>query len=423
MEAEYNLLVVDDEPAIAESIVRLLASRLGPGVEVFCAYRGKRALEVLESNRIDLMVTDINMPDMSGLELLDQVNRRWPACKTIFLTGYPEFNYAYQAFQRHAVGYILKADDDEVLLSSVQNALDQLRQQLRAAISAPQRHSREDLAHFRRLFDAALSVPKGGLLDDVLPLMGFTQPCGELVLLLSMVPGLQREADEPLLEAAALRHLPGLTQLAPVAWPFSEATLWLCQFEKRPSQVYLNGMLEPLQVAFSAGADKNVSFLVAYPGTDGEELPRLYQQLLRHARAKHPAPDTSPFVYTLSENAPDTPVSGLMQFIDEYVAAHIQEDVSIAQLSLATGYNADYLSRLYRQASGQSLGRFLALRRLEFIRSLMERDDLSLDVISQMSGFSSRSYFNRFIKRETSLTPQRLQALMRHAAPTPEDDC
>ena len=423
MDAEYNLLVVDDEPVIAESIQRLLSTGLGIPVEVFCAYRGKRALEVLESNRIDLMVSDINMPDMNGLDLLEQVNRRWPACKTIFLTGYPEFTYAYQAFQRHAVGYILKTDEDQVLLDSVQAALDQLKAQLRAASYAPLERSREDLAHIQRLFDAALGAQKSALLADVLPLMGFTQPCERLVFLLSMVPGLQADTDDALLEAAALRHLPGLVRLAPVSHPLPEATLWLGQFEERPSQVYLNGMLEPLQVAFSAASDTNVSFLVGYPGADGEKTAQLHQQLIRHARAKRPDADTPPFVYTLSENTPDTPVSGLLQFIEAYVAEHIREDVSIAQLSLATGYNADYLARLYRQHSGQPLGRYLAERRLDYIRSLMEQPELSLDMISQMSGFSSRSYFNRFIKRETMLTPQRLQALIQHAAPTPEDDC
>ena len=351
------------------------------------------------------------------------MNRRWPACKTIFLTGYPEFTYAYQAFQRHAVGYILKTDEDQVLLDSVQAALDQLKAQLRAASYAPLERSREDLAHIQRLFDAALGAQKSALLADVLPLMGFTQPCERLVFLLSMVPGLQADTDDALLEAAALRHLPGLVRLAPVSHPLPEATLWLGQFEERPSQVYLNGMLEPLQVAFSAASDKNVSFLVGYPGADGEKTAQLHQQLIRHARAKRPDPDTPPFVYTLSENTPDTPVSGLLQFIDAYVAEHIREDVSIAQLSLATGYNADYLARLYRQHSGQPLGRYLAERRLDYIRSLMEQPELSLDMISQMSGFSSRSYFNRFIKRETMLTPQRLQALIQHAAPTPEDDC
>ena len=203
MDAEYNLLVVDDEPVIAESIQRLLSTGLGIPVEVFCAYRGKRALEVLESNRIDLMVSDINMPDMNGLDLLEQVNRRWPACKTIFLTGYPEFTYAYQAFQRHAVGYILKTDEDQVLLDSVQAALDQLKAQLRTASYAPLERSREDLAHIQRLFDAALGAQKSALLADVLPLMGFTQPCERLVFLLSMVPGLQADTDDALLEAAA----------------------------------------------------------------------------------------------------------------------------------------------------------------------------------------------------------------------------
>lgn len=420
MDAAFNLLVVDDEPVIAESIVRLLSSRLPLPVEVFCAYRGRRALEVLQANRIDLMVSDIRMPDMSGLELLSQVNRLYPECRTIFLTGYPEFAYAYEAFRQHAVGYILKTDDDHVLLTAVQEALAQLSAQLSAPASPVPTRSPEDLQHARRLFASALTAQKIRVFEDALPLMGFSAPLQQLVLLLSLVPGLDEMKDEALLESVARKYLPGLTRLLPINHPLPDGTLWLCQFEETPSQVYLSGLLEPVQVAFSAGG-KNVSFLLRYLDTGCDDLSGLYRTLRTQAEKMRTDAFSSPFVYTVSESRADTPVSGLLQFIDNYVSDHICEDVSIAQLSLATGYNADYLSRLYRQACGQPLGRYLAARRLDHIRSLMERPELSLDAISQMSGFSSRSYFNRFIKRETRLTPQRLQAIIRHAAPSPEE--
>lgn len=420
MDAAYNLLVVDDEPAIAESIVRLLSTRLPLPVEVFCAYRGQKALEILAANRIDLMVSDIRIPDINGLELLKQVNRRWPECRTIFLTGYPDFAYAYEAFRQHAVGYILKTDDDQALLTAVQSALAQLSAQLSSAARPAVTRSEEDLVHARRLFSSALTAQKGALFEEMLPLLGFTAPLRQLILLLSLVPGMERAQDEAVLEAVARRYLPGLCRLLPINHPLTDGTLWLCQFDETPSQVYLNGLLGTVQMAFSAGG-KNVSFLIRYLDAESNDLPQLYRELHDQAEKRLQDASSAPFIYTLSEHVADTPVSGLLQFIDAYVTQHLCEDISIAQLSLATGYNADYLSRLYRQARGQSLGRYLNERRLDYIRSLMERPELSLDAISQMSGFSSRSYFNRFIKRETRLTPQRLQAIIRHAAPPPEE--
>ena len=78
---------------------------------------------------------------------------------------------------------------------------------------------------------------------------------------------------------------------------------------------------------------------------------------------------------------------------------------------------------MFRMETGEPLGRYIAVCKLERLRSLFQDPQVTIEWAAKQVGFSSRSYFNRFIKRETMLTPQRLQALIQHAAPTPEDDC
>ena len=55
----------------------------------------------MEQRKIDIMIVDINMPQMSGLELYDIIRERWPYCKIIFLTGYADFDYVYKV-HKHA---------------------------------------------------------------------------------------------------------------------------------------------------------------------------------------------------------------------------------------------------------------------------------------------------------------------------------
>lgn len=115
----YRLLVVDDEAFITDGLARLLEGIREYGLDVYKAYSAIEALELLNRASVDIVITDIQMPGMTGLELLKEIHGRWPACRVIFLTGYQEFEYAYQAVQYHAARYILKSEGDEAILSAV----------------------------------------------------------------------------------------------------------------------------------------------------------------------------------------------------------------------------------------------------------------------------------------------------------------
>ena len=69
------------------------------------------------------MLTDIKMPDIDGLQLLDEIIKNWPQCRVIFLTGHNEFEYVYEAIQHKHVSYILKTEDPERVVIEVENTI------------------------------------------------------------------------------------------------------------------------------------------------------------------------------------------------------------------------------------------------------------------------------------------------------------
>ena len=87
----YRLLLVDDEPHIIDMVMRLLDSVENMELDIYYAYSAADAVDIIKKGRIDLLITDIQMPGMSGLELLRQVNQFWNGTKTIVLTANPEF--------------------------------------------------------------------------------------------------------------------------------------------------------------------------------------------------------------------------------------------------------------------------------------------------------------------------------------------
>ncbi|MFD0674139.1 response regulator [Cohnella sp. GCM10027633] len=139
----YRLLIVDDEPYILNSLVDLFASE-SDILEIYTAGSAEKALERLNKQRMDIVLTDIQMPGMNGLDLLVEIRGRWPLCKTIFLTGYHEFDYVRTAIREGGVDYLLKTEDSSVILQAIRKAIaeidDQRKAQRLLSLSDSQRH-------------------------------------------------------------------------------------------------------------------------------------------------------------------------------------------------------------------------------------------------------------------------------------------
>jgi len=126
----YRLLIVDDLPDIVDSLYELFTFNTDLDVEK--AYCGQEALDIAKSGtKIDVLISDVNMPDINGLDLHKQMLEIWPHCKTIFLTGYNDFDYVQQGLRQGAVDYIVKTEEDAVLIQSVDKALQMLYSEFR----------------------------------------------------------------------------------------------------------------------------------------------------------------------------------------------------------------------------------------------------------------------------------------------------
>jgi len=128
----YRLLVVDDEPYTVEGLYDLFqdAEAHGMELEVYKAFSAFEALEWLDKIRIDIVLSDVEMPEMSGLELQRRIAERWPRCKVVFLSGHDDFQYAQTSLRYGAVDYVLKTEDDGVIVEAVRKAYALLREEL-----------------------------------------------------------------------------------------------------------------------------------------------------------------------------------------------------------------------------------------------------------------------------------------------------
>jgi DNA-binding response OmpR family regulator len=123
-----TILVVDDEPAVCISLEGVLSRE---GYRCYSATDGQAALEILGDRGVDLMLVDLRMPAMSGLELMHIVHEKWPSTVIIVLTGYGTLDSAVTALRDGAHDYLLKPSTPEDIKASVNKGLSKRRQAAR----------------------------------------------------------------------------------------------------------------------------------------------------------------------------------------------------------------------------------------------------------------------------------------------------
>ena len=158
----YSIMIVEDEYLVRQGIASLVNYEQF-GMQVIAqAENGIEAWQKFQENPADILLTDINMPQMNGLELAKLVRDQAPKCHIVFLTGYDDFDYARTAIKLGADDYLLKPfskDDVEEMLAKVQTKLDKERKkaQIQNLVDQGQRSELEEAIH-ARLADSELSL-------------------------------------------------------------------------------------------------------------------------------------------------------------------------------------------------------------------------------------------------------------------------
>lgn len=119
----YRVLVVDDEPIERMMLSQTLQKMLGDVCQVYEAKNGREALEIFDEQKIQIVVLDIEMPGINGLEAARIMRERRDECAIIFVTAFDDFSYAKQAISVHAIDYILKPYQSKEVVSAVEEAM------------------------------------------------------------------------------------------------------------------------------------------------------------------------------------------------------------------------------------------------------------------------------------------------------------
>ncbi|WP_431803116.1 response regulator transcription factor [Halobacillus andaensis] len=129
MNKKLKIMIVDDEPIICQGLKFTVPWDELEAEVVAEAYDGEEALEIVQDSHVDVILTDVKMPVMDGLELSEQIHQQYPEIHMIMISGYDEFEYAKRAMRQGVKDYLLKPVDIEELMGLIQSIKKQMDKQ------------------------------------------------------------------------------------------------------------------------------------------------------------------------------------------------------------------------------------------------------------------------------------------------------
>ncbi|OAT86739.1 response regulator transcription factor [Desulfotomaculum copahuensis] len=351
----YSILLVEDEE-LERKFLRHLVENCGRPVRVAGeAANGKEAVELAEMLNPDIVLMDIRMPGMDGLEATARIKAKNPAVEVIIITAHGRFSYSQQAIKNKVSDYLLKPVQPEVLAEALDRVITGLEAQPpgveRFLATAPALNAAaSDLVKAIRYCDAGTARQSVNRLVD-----GFLSETGH----------------------------PDREQLAAFAFEML-VTAGQGLLAAGAGEVAVSSQQNDL-----AREIKNISSL---PGLVAwaEKVYRVHISWVQEHNA--------------------TGDRAVIRRVQEYMRRHYSRGVTLEEAAGYVHLSPAYLSRLFKQKTGSSFVEHLTALRLEGAKELLIASDQTIDQIATTVGFKNNSYFTAVFKKREGVTPSEFRA-------------
>lgn len=208
----YKVLIVDDEKMIRMGMKKVLPWQELKIEEVYTAASGKEALGILEEYHPQIMISDIQMTGMTGLELIEKAKEKVPDLRVIVLTGYDNFEYARQSIRLEVQDFFLKPIDEEDLAEAVKKQVDYLDEQKQAEKTQPEQVRTQGFEQQNRLEHYLRSLvhqreEKETILNDLKEHYHFDFNQSMKMILIVPTLYMNRERPEENFRAMSVKHI------------------------------------------------------------------------------------------------------------------------------------------------------------------------------------------------------------------------
>lgn len=413
-----KVLIVDDESYFIEYLLHVIDWKKYHLTPVFTS-NPKEAQEILKKQRIELLLTDIKMPEVTGIDLLQFIQHEGLNVKTILISGYSDFEYAKKGIQLGAVDYLLKPltkDDLESALLHYFTLKGKITQDSSFKISALLLGLLKVIREEEVAQDALAEV----LENNNMITLGMTQETitdtdvswlriGEKnYFLLEKESHLSFQEEEKVTFSLLgvddiFRGLLTLFTKENISSKDFNATKEKCQRYIKDPESFANlnkkkSTLSSLEKKYLAlkllAKDSSDDFSLENLGIlqDEEKIAHYLQQELKKVGGQSLTQQT-------------------ILKIQEYVKEHLEQDLNLEEIAEQVYLNPTYLSKLYKKETGSNLSTYILNQRLEKAKKLLKESKLLISDIGTLTGFNSSQYFIRVFKEKYDMTPQQFRRM------------
>lgn len=385
----YSVLLVDDERIITEGMSKVIDWESIGTTLIGTARNGIEAFQFIEEKKPDIVISDIKMPGMNGLELVSKVYKLYPDTKFILLSGFGEFEYAKQAMECGVKHYLLKPCNENAIAKALQEVCAELDQQkvrlqlvenMKKTIETVLPYAKEsflkeavtnglkeeDLSYYQNLFQMDLQhVTVRLVLLQIKGVLGNEQ-----------VNGMKKMIEKIL-----------------------KTNVFCCVIEKfilvliedRFAYNDLQQLMKRVKEAFFQKYGTDCSIVISDPGKI-KDVNQLYKQAAFLFDNRH-------------KNKYSAVIKKVLDIIDENLG---DQHLTLQWVAKEMLYmNADYLGKLFKKEVGEKFSNYLTRIRIEKAIEMIEKEkDLKIFELAEKVGFGNNpQYFGQVFKKYTGMTP------------------
>jgi len=412
-----KIVIAEDAAIEREGLIRSI-DWVGLGMELAAAADdGQMAWEFVQLHRPDILLTDIKMPLMDGIQLAKQVNEQYPATKIIFISGHEDFNFALEAIKSKVCEYILKPYTIGEMTNALRTVADlcvkeqnKLREEafMRSGWEESQAHRQEQL--FKALL---LGVQSHEAAPEAL---GFRNPKNGYVLMLVrfMAPAEEGETDDIILQRASLLFQGMVNENA--------AILHGCKLLMIKEGEFLLLRNDDLQALHDKAEIERIGLHlhdwiksrlnvepaigVSNPVADPNRLAECYKETLQALKlgmilGKVPVR----FYADLDAAETLTRMDAIVKKAQRMISKRYMESITLNDIANEVFMSPNYLNMIFKKVTGKNINKYLIEFRVNRAIEQLQEADAVISRIAANVGYKNIAHFSTVFKKHTGLSP------------------
>jgi len=416
----FNVLIVDDNQIVLDGLVKFVDwTELGYKV-VGVAISPTEAIKIIESEYVDVILSDIVMPGKTGFDLIKEAQQINPIIKTVILSSFGEFNYAQEAMRLGAYDYLVKPVNFEELRAVFISLKSVLENEI---LEKQNQRDYRDITHAQFLnnlvngsfhnieevnekaFKIGIEIPEGDLCIVRLLMNGD----------LEAVHNVREKDYTQILKNIALKTMDFLNVYGKV-YIFNN-TLFEMGVLFYPEAVdELENLLDKLAEYLNLGQSQKVFLGIGCMYNNIIDAEKSFVEAGKALDQPHDKDEKSLLYFkqlskvvkedSVTPNIAEKQMGMSIGNVIKYINVHYNEDVTLQRLSEIAYVHPIYLSKLFKEKSGENFVDYLKKVRVEHAKVLL--DDLSYHIydVCQMVGYESPKHFSKVFKEITGTTPK-----------------